>query len=70
MPHFIAHIKPKYFSPMPDGTILRYRGHTYEKDRGEYQVWMDVIGRPTEDWDVEGNAITKVGDTIEIPYLR
>lgn len=67
---FIARFKPTEFWPVPEGTILRYRGHTYNLDTQQYEVWMDVIGCPPKDWDVKGNTILKVDDTIHIPVVE
>lgn len=66
---FIAYFKPAHFYPVPVGTILRYRGHTYDKDRDQYEVFMDVIGEKPKDFDTQNAAIIRVGETIQIPMI-
>lgn len=73
MTSFIAKFTPEQFWPCEEGTILRYRGHTYHHDEKQYEVWMDVIGLPPKDFDKEKNRIIQVAGpdhVIEIPIIK
>lgn len=72
MKYYIAYFKPEHFYPVPEGTILRYRGHQQNYDTKQYEVYMDVIGGPPPDWDKEKNSIIHEIDTnnISIPLIH
>lgn len=48
---FIATFRPKEFWPCPEGTILRYITHEFNKDTQEYHVYMEVLGKPVDDYE-------------------
>lgn len=70
MTQFIALFKPEHFYPVPEGTILKYRGHSRGFGTDQYTVVMDVIGSPPENWDTENNSLYEVGTTLNIPIVR
>lgn len=70
MTAFIAHFKPEHFYPVPEGTILRYRGHSLNYDTKKYDVYMDVIGAPTDYWKDKEHQFHEVDTkTIHIPLV-
>lgn len=71
MTYFIAHFKPEHFYPVPEGTILRYRGHHQNFDTKQYSVYMDVIGAPTDVFKDKEHQFLHAIDTdiIHIPLV-
>lgn len=71
MTYFIAHFKPEHFYPVPEGTILRYRGHSRNFDTDRYDVYMDVIGSPVDSFKDEKHQFLHAIDTntVHIPMV-
>ncbi len=71
MTRFYAYFRPEHFYPVPVGTILRYAGHDYNRDKDQYSVIMDIIGEaPKQDPKLFPEIVFVDTSMINIPNVK